>query len=49
MNVTINYEEMAEAFVCNHEYNQNIYSRYIQYSPPSQDIHKRLITKNENH
>ena len=31
INVAISYEEMAEAFVCNHKYNQNTYSRYIQY------------------
>ena len=31
MNVTICYEEMADAFMCNHKCNQNTYSRYIQY------------------
>ena len=31
MNITISYEEMGEVFVCNHKYNQIIYSRYIQY------------------
>ena len=29
MNGTINNEEMAEAFVCNHKYNQNIYNKDI--------------------
>ena len=43
MNVTIGYEEMTEAFVCNHTYNQNIYSIYYQY----RDIHHKIFTKDE--
>ena len=43
MNVTINYDEMAEAFVCNHKYNQNIYSRNIQYSV----LHHRIFTRDK--
>ena len=41
MNVTINYKEMAEAFVCHHKYSQNIYSRYIQYRV----LHYRIFTR----
>ena len=41
MNVTIDYEEMAEPFVCNHKYKQNIYSRYIQYRV----LHHRIFTR----
>ena len=43
MNVTIQYEEMAEAFMCNHEYNQNIHSRYIQYRV----LHHRIFTRDK--
>ena len=43
MNVTIQYEEIAEAFMCNHEYNQNIYSRYIQYRV----LHLRILTRDK--
>ena len=40
MNVTISYEEMAEAFVCNHKY-KNIFTQDIfNIGPPSQNIHK---------
>ena len=43
MNVTIHYEEMAEAYMCNHKYNHSIYSRYIQYRV----LHHRIFTRDK--
>ena len=43
MNVTIQYEEMAEAYMCNHKYNHNIYSRCIQYRV----LHHRIFTRDK--
>ena len=45
MNVTIlvSYEEMAEASVCNHKCNQNIYSRNIHYKIH----HHRIFTSDK--
>ena len=37
---TVSCKEMAEASVCNHKYNQNIYSRNIQYKV----YHHRIFT-----
>ena len=40
---TVSYEEMAEASVCNHKCNQNIYSRNIQYKVH----HHRIFTSDK--